>query len=107
MGHDTATNFAKDAGSQTLTRYLEIRTKRSVGDGASYCELLKHAHKHACKRYHDTRALSATGSGGGRLSSSYAAAKAVACSPTFYCVRALTCWLADIAVDGVACARTQ
>lgn len=48
VGHDVVANFTKDTGAQTLTRYLEIRSKPRVA-GAAYCELLKHAHKAACK----------------------------------------------------------
>jgi hypothetical protein len=45
VGHDTVGNMVKDAGSQTLTRYVERRTKDAIGSSATYCELLKHAHK--------------------------------------------------------------
>jgi hypothetical protein len=103
VGHDTVANVAKDCGSQTLTRLLERRTKASIGANASYCELLKHAHKAACKEFHDCRAVPLEG----RLSASTAAAKIIIKSPTYYGVRAITCWLADIAVDAVAYFRGQ
>ena len=100
VGHDTVANFTKDAGSQTLTRYIERNALGSIGSGASYCELLKHAHKAACKEYQVCRA-------DGAVSASLKAAKIVATSPTFYCVRGLTVWLADISVDAVAWWRGQ
>ena len=104
VGHDTAANFAKDCGSQTLTRYIEIRAKRSIGAGAPYCELLKHAHKAACKEYQVCKAASG---GSKALAASTASAKMVMTSSTFYVVRGLTSWLADIAVDAVAWGRGQ
>ena len=72
VGHDTAANLAKDCGSQTLTRFFEIRAKGAIGMSAPYCELLKHAHKAACKEFHTCRALPA-----GRLAASAKAAKMV------------------------------
>lgn len=101
VGHDTVANLAKDCGSQTLTRYIEKQTRGAIGSGASYCELLKHAHKAACKEYHTCAAA------GSRLSASAQAARVVVSSPTFYGVRALTAWLADISVDAVAWWRGQ
>lgn len=101
VGHDTVGNMVKDAGSQTLTRYVERRTKDAIGSNATYCELLKHAHKAACNEYHTCKAVV------GARSASLKAARLVAVSPTFYVVRALTVWLADVFVDGVAWARGQ
>ena len=60
VGHDTTTGVARDCGSQTLTRALEIRYKGRLGAGAPYCELLKHAHKAACKEYRDCKAVAGT-----------------------------------------------
>ncbi len=75
VGHDTVANFTKDAGSQTLTRLIERAAKPRVR-GATYCELLKHAHKGACKEFHDTR-LAVTS----RYSASASALKALVSSP--------------------------
>ena len=57
VGHDTCANLARDCGAQTLARCLERRAKASLGHGTSYCELLKHAHKAACKEFHECRKL--------------------------------------------------
>jgi hypothetical protein len=103
VGHDTSANLARDFGSQTLTRYVELRAKGMIGPGASYCELLKHAHKAACKEYHTCRGVGARKA----LVASAKAARVVARSPIFYCVRALTVWVADVAVDAVAWWRGQ
>lgn len=101
VGHDMAVNFAKDVGAQTLTRYLEIRSKPWLA-GSAYCELLKHAHKAACKEFHDAR-----GAGGRYVVASKLASGLVLRSPLFYAVRALTSWVADVAVDTVAYIRGQ
>lgn len=103
VGHDTCGNFAKDCGAQTLTRLLERSTKKNVGSGTSYCELLKHAHKAACKEYHDCRAVAGTRA----IVAAKQSAKVVLLSPTFYVVRATTSWFADVAVDAVAYFRGQ
>ena len=105
VGHDTCTNLAKDCGSQTLARYLERRAKSKLGASGSYCELLKHAHKAACKEYHDCRKLA--GASGRGMAASARAARMVLRSPTYYLVRSLTGWLADVAVDCVAWWRGQ
>ena len=105
MGHDTCTNLAKDCGSQTLARYLERRAKSKLGASSSYCELLKHAHKAACKEYHDCRKLA--GASGRGMAASARAARVVLRSPTYYLVRSLTGWLADVAVDCIAWWRGQ
>lgn len=101
VGHDTVANFTKDAGSQTLARCIERVAKPKLVD-ASYCQLLKHAHKAACRDYREAKQLaSAT-----KMSASRSAAKALALSPTFYAVRSSTCWVADVFVDLVACAAS-
>jgi len=102
VGHDTATGFAKDCGSQTLTRAIERYARPRLG-GQPYCELLKHAHKAACKEYHQRRA----GAGSRALAASASAARVVAHSAIFYTVRALTGWVADVLVDAVATLRGQ
>ena len=133
VGHDTVANFTRDAGSQTLTRCVERLAKPKVG-APSYCELLKHAHRLACKEYHDAKGACTA------VSASAKAARAVALSPrarlprlppppsplpirtrprtrahsrpaaplappVFYAVRSLTCWVADVFVDSVAYLR--
>ena len=103
VGHDTCANLFKDTGAQTLTRYVEKRAKAKLGDGQAYCELLKHAHKAACKEFHECKAVP----GSRALVASSKASQIVLASPTFYVVRALTGWFADVAVDAIACIRGQ
>ena len=103
VGHDTVANLTRDCGAQTLTRLIERRMKAAIGPGASYCELLKHAHKAACKEFHECRALP----GQTGMSASAAACRIVKASPTFYGVRAVTGYFADVFVDCVAWLRGQ
>jgi hypothetical protein len=103
VGHDTCANLARDCGAQTLARCVERRAKASLGHGASYCELLKHAHKAACKEFHECRKLP----GASGMAASAMAARIVLGSPAYYALRSLTGWLADVAVDCVAWCRGQ
>jgi len=100
VGHDTFVGLTKDVVGQTLARFIE-RTAKPRLDHSSYIELLKHPHRAARKAY--DAALPSSSS----ISASYKAGKLVACSPTFFGVRALTTWLADVFVDGVAWYRGQ
>ena len=88
--------------AQTLTRSIEISLRPRLSRPA-YCELLKHPHKAASKAYKSARRVAA----GSRMGAATKAAALVARSPTFYGVRALTSWLSDIMVDGVAWYRGQ
>jgi len=97
VGHDTVANLTKDTLGQTLTRSIEISAKPML-TRQGYCELLKHPHKAAFKAYKGPAS---------RLSAKVAASKVVVLSPTFYVVRSLTAWIADVFVDGVAWSRGQ
>jgi len=100
VGHDTCVGLTKDVVGQTLARSLEKSAKPRLSH-AAYVELLKHPHKAARKVFDSTRPC------GSRVSASYKAGAVVALSPTFFGVRALTMWLADVFVDGVALYRQQ
>ena len=100
VGHDTCVGFAKDVVGQTLTRSIEHAAKPRLAHVA-YAELLKHPHKAARKVYDKARPRCSS------VSACAKAGKVVLTSPTFFAVRALTMWLADILVDSVACFRGQ
>ena len=101
VGHDTAVGFTRDVVGQTLTRCIEIAGKPRL-TASQYAELLKHPHKAARVALDAERASGARG-----LVSSYRAGALVATSPTFFIVRGMTCYLADVFVDSIAWYRGQ
>ena len=100
VGHDTSVGLGKDVVGQTLTRAIERSAKPRLTP-AAYAELLKHPHKAARKVYDTAKGSSSA------LKASSEAAWAVSSSLTFFGVRALTMWAADVFVDAVAVYRQQ